>query len=179
VSGRERAGWVALLLLVAAASRGRGPDAVEPVLSPATAASCPPGGTASRAHWAPAAPSVDFGSRPLVWDVLTHPDQFVGQEVELTGYAIVGFEVVLLAQSVHEVRNFEEWATIRPRQSPHMHLLALKLPRSEDGRGWSHLRDRKVRVRGRLMPAVDPGEPEPGLRWAYGMMFEVDHIEEQ
>lgn len=179
MSWRERVGWIAALLLTAAAAPLRLRDAPAPLPPVPMPSPCPAVSSAPIPRWAPLAPRAEFAADPLIWDVLTHPDQFVGKEIELTGYAILGFEFAYLAQTPHELRNFQEWQTSRPREHPSMHLLALQLPRSDTRQGFSHLNGRRVRVQGRLLPAVDPREPEPALRWAYGMMFAVDVIDER
>jgi len=108
--------------------------------------------------------------------LVNQPDWFVNREIELVGYAIVGFETVHLAGSLDEVRVHEQWTALRPRERPQQLLVSLEMPPPPAGGRAGDLHGRKVVVRGRLLPPTDPSEPNPTRRWCAGRSFVVVSI---
>jgi len=112
-----------------------------------------------------------------VWDVLTHPDPFVGRALSLSGYLVAGFEFSQFAQTEEEVRLFDRWRAERPRQHPSVRLLGLDLSRVDlSGQPTASLHGRRTRITGAVKPALDPLEPNPVFRWSYGVGFEVSSL---
>jgi hypothetical protein len=109
--------------------------------------------------------------------VLAHPDELVGVPIELVGYAIVGFEHSQLAHSSDEVRVFDAWRAARPKGFPRLQLLGLSRIGNAPPFVANEHHGRRVRVRGRVRPAINPSEPNGVLRWAYGIGFVVEQWE--
>jgi hypothetical protein len=144
--------------------------------SPTASCACPAVAINSD-PWAPLTQPAKLHEPPTVWDVLTYPDQLVGRPTTLAGYLVIGFEFAHLAQTKEEVMTFDRWRAERPREHPRLRLLGLNLSKVDrGGQPTESDHGRRVSVSGVVVPALHPSEPDPALRWAYGIGFKASAL---